>query len=137
MKLIPLATTFGLVFLVGLSSAQARPHTYLSHKRVVVEHKAVVKPAPIRALVRHLTDVRLTVLPANHVRTIHAGATYYYHDGIYYLQEPQGYVVVKPVAGLRIATLPHGYVTVRVGRDTLYRFNTTYYRRDNGVYIVV
>jgi len=137
MKLIPLATTFSLVFLVGVSSAQARHHTHLSHKRVAVEHRVVVKPAPVRTLVHRLTDTRLAVLPKYHIRTVHNGHTYYYHDGIYYLKEARGYVVVKPVSGLRIASLPHGFVTVRVGGDTLYRFNDTYYRRANGVYIVV
>ena len=137
MKLLPLATTVSLMLFVGMNSAQARPHHH-SHKRVVVERHVVVKPAPVRTAIKRVAaSTVLRVLPTNHVRVVHLGETYYYHDGIYYIREPRGYVVIKPIAGIRIASLPSGYVTIRSGRGTLYRFNETYYRKDNGFFIVV
>lgn len=135
MKLFPLVTTVSLVLVLGMTSAQARPFHH-THQRVVERH-VVVKPAPVRTAVSRLASAVLNVLPPNHVRVQHHGETYYYHDGIYYLRQPHGYVVVRPVAGLRVASLPSGYVTVRRGRNPLYRFNDVYYRRDNGFFIVV
>ena len=137
MKLLPLATTASLMLFIGMNSAQARPYHHV-HKHVVVERHVVVKPAPVRTALRRVTTrTILSVLPSNHVRVVHNGETYYYHDGIYYLRESRGYVAVKPVIGLRVVSLPSGYVKIRRGRDTLYRFNDVYYRRDNGFFIVV
>ncbi len=46
-------------------------------------------------------------------------------------------VVVKPVVGMRVVSLPRGYTTIRVDGRTLYRFNNVTYRRVNNYYIVV
>lgn len=137
MKILPLATTFCITCLIGIGSAQAAPHHNHIHKRVVVQRQVVVKPAPVRTAVMHLTSAVITSLPIGHSRIVHAGNTYYYHDGVYYKRAAQGFIIVKPVIGIRVAELPRGYVTVRRGRESLYRVNDVYYRRDNGFYVVV
>ena len=137
MKFTALATTMGLSLLLGMSAAQASPHPHHSHKRVVVAHKVVVKPAPLRTAISGVASVVRHTLPADHVRLVHSGRTYYVHDGIYYVKEPHGYVVVQAVAGIRLTSLPRGYTSYRVGGETRYRFNNVHYRKAGSVYIVV
>ncbi|MDP6536409.1 MAG: hypothetical protein QGG02_08825 [Gammaproteobacteria bacterium] len=137
MKFFTGVTTFGLMLLLGMSSAQASPHHRHVHKHVVIERKAVVKPAPVRTAIVRVATAALRTLPVGHVRVVHGGRSYFVHDGVYYVKEPRGYVVVRPVGSIRLASLPRGYVSVRVGPDTLYRYNDVYYRRTNGVFIVV
>ncbi|MEQ8952769.1 MAG: DUF6515 family protein, partial [Gammaproteobacteria bacterium] len=122
---------------VNTQAALAAHPQRVVHRTVVVERDVVVKPAPVRAAIAATTTAVLRSLPAGHTRLVHAGKTYYFHDGIYYVREPRGYVVVKPVSGIRLTSLPRGYVTVRVGNDLHYRYRDISYRKLGGVFIVV
>ena len=139
MKFVTLAAVTSLMLVMGMNTAEAHPrkHHHTHTTRVVVDRDVVVRPAPVRTAVARVVGSVFDVLPDNHVRVVHAGRTYYVHDGIYYVREPRGYVVVKPVTGIRVTTLPRGYTTVRVGGETLYRYRDITYRRIDGVYIVV
>jgi hypothetical protein len=143
MKLFTLtatAATAAMMLSLGISSAEAHPRLWPhSHAtRVVVEKQVVVKPAPVRtAVARALVGATFDTIPANHVRVVHAGRTYFVHDGVYHVRNAGRYTVVKPVAGVRITTLPRGYSTVRISGRTHYRFNNVTYRRVNNYYVVV
>lgn len=143
MKLLTLAATAitaTILLSLGMNSAEAHPrlwpHSHAS--RVVVEKQVVVKPAPVRtAVARAVVGATFDTIPANHVRIVHAGRTYFIHDGVYHVRNAGRYTVVKPVAGVRIMTLPSGYSTVRINGRTHYRFNNVTYRRVNNYYVVV
>lgn len=143
MKLFTLAATTittAMMLSVGTSSAEAHPrlwpHSHAS--RVVVEKQVVVKPAPVRtAVASAVVGATFDTIPANHVRVVHAGRTYFINDGVYYVRNAGRYTVVKPVAGVRITTLPSGYSTIRINGRNHYRFNNVTYRRVNNYYVVV
>jgi hypothetical protein len=105
MKRISAIMIIGMALFLGMSTAQARPHTIVTHKHVHVDRKVVVRPAPVRAVVNQLTSTRRVTLPRDHIRIIHTGNTYYYHNGVYYIQERDGYVVVNPTPSLHKVTI--------------------------------
>jgi len=141
MKLAIILSAASLTFLMGMETASADPHVGRighHHNRIVVEKQVVVhRPAPVRTAISRTIGALVHSIPASRVRVVHAGKTYFIHDGVYYSKRPNGYVVVNPVAGIRLASLPRGYTTVVVNGETLYRYRSTNYRRVNGVYIVV
>lgn len=137
MKGLKLAASASLVFGLAISAADAHPRLFPHNHHVVVKKEVVVKPTPVRNLVAYSIGAAFDVLPANHVRIVHQGRNYYFHDGVYFQRKGGRYVVVKPVSGVRITTLPRGYTTVRVDGRTLYKFNNVTYRRVNNYYIVV
>lgn len=142
MKPVTFVTSIGFVLLVAVSTAQARPLHHAVHRHVVVEknivhRNVVVRPAPIRTTRNHLTTVRLAALPAGYSRLVHNDIAYYYVNGVYYVREPSGYVQVRPVAGIKLVSLPSAYTRIRVGSENLYRVNNTNYRKVNGFFIVV
>ena len=139
MKRLMVTASMGLILATGLSVAEAHPrvYTHSHHKHVVVKNDVVVRPAPVANLVARTIGSAFNSSPANHVRVVHLGRTYYLHDGVYYVKERGRYVVVKPVAGIRVTSLPRGYTTVRINGRTHYRFNNVTYRRVNNYYVIV
>lgn len=100
MKSITFVASIGCVLLLTISTAQARPLHHASHRHVVVERnivhkKVVVRPAPMRSNISHLTTVRLTTLPRGFVRLLHGDDTYYYVNGLHYVKDLRGYVQVR------------------------------------------
>ncbi|MCG8415029.1 MAG: DUF6515 family protein [Pseudomonadales bacterium] len=139
MKRVTIAASLGLIMSLAFTTAEAHPRNYAHghHNHVVVQRGVVVRPAPVANLVARTVGAVFDTLPANHVRVVHAGRTYYLHDGVYYARQGARYVVVKPVAGIRVTSLPRGYTTVRIDGRTHYRFNSVTYRRVNNYYVVV
>ncbi len=139
MKGITALASMSILMSLTLTAADAHPrlfpHSHNNH--VVVKKEVVVRPAPVRNLVSYAIGSVFDTIPANHVHVVHAGRNYYVHDGIYFQRVGARYVVVKPVAGVRLATLPRGYTTVRINGRTHYRFNDITYRRVNNYYVVV
>lgn len=92
MKLFTLtatAATAAMMLSLGINSAEAHPRLWPhSHAtRVVVEKQVVVKPAPVRtAVARALVGATFDTIPANRVRVVHAGRTYFVHDGVYHVR---------------------------------------------------
>lgn len=129
----------GLILALGSPVAQAHPgpHRHLHGNTVVVQRNVVVDPAPVRNLVARTVGEVVTVLPASHIRVSFQGRTWFVDDGVFYSRHPRGYVVVQPVAGLRLASLPRGYTTVRSGRTVHYRYRGITYRRVNNYFVVV
>jgi hypothetical protein len=66
--------------------------------------------------------------------------TYYYNEGIYYVQSDNGqYEVTQPASGLAVNNIPEGYFTVLANGKTYYYYFGTYYHYDSnsGKYMVV
>lgn len=128
-----------LVLAANMSSAEAQARLFAPtyQKRVVVKQQVVVRPAPVRNLTVRTIGSAVDVLPANHVRVVHAGRTYFFHNGNYYLREGARYLVVRPLAGIRVTSLPRGYTTVRINGNLRYRYNDVLYRRSGNYFIVV
>lgn len=78
--------------------------------RSLPKYRAVVATAPSAAVV--ITK---------------GGATYRYHKGIFYNKGPRGFVVVRPVRGVRIRALPVGHRTVVVSGANYYYYYGTFY----------
>lgn len=79
--------------------------------------------------------------PAAAVTVVHGGSSYWYSAGAYYTRVISGgapmYQVVRPPAGIVIATLPAGCSSVRVGGVAYSQCGGTYYQRVSGGYRVV
>jgi len=128
-----------VILVLGATTAQAHPgkHRHVHGRTVVVERNVVVNPAPVRNLVASAIGDIVTDLPASHRRISFQGRTYFVADGLFFNRHARGYVVVRPVAGLRMATLPRGFTTVRQGGTVRYRYRGVTYRRVGGYYFVV
>lgn len=96
-------------------------------KVVRVRHRVVVRRAHIRYA--HLPRWRssVVVLPAGATIITTRTNPYYFHQGIYYAQRNNAYVVMRPAAGLRIRVLPVGYRRVVVGPRNYYYYYGTFY----------
>ncbi len=103
-------------------------HTHRVVNKVVIE-----RPAPVRTV----SALSLNRLPIGHVRFLHDDETFYYSEGVYYQERSHGFVIVKPRAGFRVATLPRGYRVVRERGVTFYSFNNVRYRKTGGFFVVV
>jgi len=76
-------------------------------------------------------------LPHHSYRTV-IGRTVYYREGNhFYRHHPQGYVRVRPPAGVFVSALPHGFVQVSIGGILHFRYDDVYYRPARGGYLVV
>ena len=103
MKTIIFAGLISAIFLVGSTTAQARPHIHHSVRHVtkVHSHRVIVNPAPRAVVVKSVSRTRVRALPIGHVRIVYAGSTYYHHNGLYYVREGADFVVITPSQGLR------------------------------------
>ena len=140
MKSLILAAILGASMTHGLNSAEAHPRSgpHRHTTRVVVTKPVIVRPAPVRTVVtRAVVGQFFESVPGPHIRVVHAGRTYFVHDGVYYARQGRGYTVVRPVAGVRVTTLPRGVAKVRIGGRTHYRYQNVTYRRVNSHYVVV
>jgi len=110
---------------------------------------------------------RVNSLPSGYRSEVISGGTYYYHNGVYYRPQSNGYVVVDAPRTSRYYTeydrqhgsdkyrssnnyrdqrndsvrvithLPSGYRVVNHGGIQYYQSGGTYYRREGSGYIVV
>ena len=135
MKLLAIGAASALLLTIGLNSTQA---AVVVHKHGVVHRAAVVRPVVIhkpvvkRRVVKVHQPLTLTYTPV-----VHLGSVYYLRDGIYYRKQANKYLVVAPVSGLRITSLPRNAVVVRISGESLFRANDVYYRQTGGLFIVV
>lgn len=118
------------------ADAQARRRTRVAKTRrgtVVVVHRPHRKVVVRRAHVRYAGLPRwgstVTVIPSQAVVIKARNTPHYFYNGIYYAPRNAGYVVVRPIAGIRIRVLPVGYRTVLVGSASYYYYYGTFYTR--------
>jgi hypothetical protein len=67
-------------------------------------------------------------LPAGYRPYSFQGSRIYFSAGVWYAPGPQGFVVVRPPAGLLVTTLPPFYTTVWISGTPYYYANDVYYR---------
>lgn len=66
-------------------------------------------------------------LPHRHREIRHRRNRYYFHDGIWYRPNVNGFVVIAPPIGLMVPLLPPFYTTIWVGRTPYYYADGVYY----------
>jgi hypothetical protein len=62
---------------------------------------------------------------------------YYYSDGMYYQQAPNGYQEVYPPVGAVVPTLPPGAIPIVLGYATYYYADGTFYTQEGSQFAVV
>ena len=104
------------------------------HRRTAVRPttrtRVVVARRPARAVVQRRAHVHyvglprwgasFTALPTAVVSITFGGNNYQYANGVYYLHRNAGYVVARPVRGVRVPEAPPGLRPVVVGPRTYY-----------------
>lgn len=103
---------------------RARRHTL---KVPRVHHRVVARRAHVRYV--HLPRWRasVAVIPSGSVIIKTKMNPYYFHQGVYYAPRNNDYVVVRPVAGVRIHVLPVGYRRIVLGQRNYYYYYGTFY----------
>lgn len=76
-------------------------------------------------------------IPRNHHVVRVGPKRYFYHNGIYYHHDPNGFVVVRPPRGAVVAHLPVGFETLVVAGITYFLFAGIYYQKHDSGYVVV
>lgn len=132
--LFTLLLTCGLSFIGERAEAQRKKTVVHTRKGTTVvvrrpQHTVVVRKAHVRyaGMPRWGTTVRLVPKDATVIR--YRRTSYYFHGGVYYTRKGSQYVVVRPVRGVRVRTLPVGYRTVVVGPANYYYYYGTFYRK--------
>jgi hypothetical protein len=67
-------------------------------------------------------------LPVGYRPYLFHGDRFYFAAGVWYAPGPQGFVVVRPPAGLLVTTLPPFYTTIWIAGTPYYYANDVYYR---------
>ena len=91
-------------------------------------HRRAAKVVVVPQAIAPRTVIK--VLPNGHKRVVVRGVPYYYHRGVFYRPGANGYVVVDAPKGFRIGELPEGYTEIRVGTETVYYHNGSYFSWD-------
>lgn len=76
-------------------------------------------------------------IPPTRTVVVVSGTSYYYAEGVYYVQGTSGYTVVGAPVGATVAVVPAGALTVLAGPTTYYYFNGTYYVQQGTAFVVV
>lgn len=76
-------------------------------------------------------------LPYGYREFLYGGLTYYFFNGHFYHQGPQGYGVVAAPVGATIRFLPPGAVAVTVGVGMYYTLSGVYYQQIPDGYLIV
>lgn len=62
---------------------------------------------------------------------------FYFHEGVFYARDPQGFKVVSPPRGIVIGRLPVGFETLIVAGVTYFLYAGVYYNQAAAGYVVV
>jgi hypothetical protein len=91
-------------------------------------HHPVARPA--RAAARHtaVRGTRIRRLPRGYHRYFWNHTYWYYYGGVYYTEDNDQYVVMDPVVGMTVDSLPQGAKHVKVDGKTLYVYDGVYYQ---------
>ena len=111
-----------------------------AQRRVIHTPRKTVVHGPHRTVVYRKRPVIRPVrkLPAHAVAIRYHNRRYYYHSGLYYVSRDGAYVRVAPPIGIRLATLPAGYVRIVTGSRVFFYAGGVFYAEDvpSGGYIV-
>jgi hypothetical protein len=76
-------------------------------------------------------------IPPTRTVVVVSGTSYYYVEGVYYVQTTSGYTVVGAPIGATVGAVPPGALTVIAGPTTYYFHNGTYYVQQGTAFIVI
>jgi len=93
--------------------------------RVVTVRTHVTRKAHVRYAALPRWGAAVTVVPAGAIVI----SSYHFHNGIFYSKRNNGFVVVRPIRGVRIRVLPVGYRTIILGPKTYYYYYGTFYTK--------
>ena len=79
----------------------------------------------------------LKTIPHGAQKVKHGKEHYYFHGGHFYRPDKGWYRPVRPPVGIFVNTLPIAAITLIVGGLTYYCYDSIYYRRVSGGYLVV
>jgi hypothetical protein len=122
-----------MVTLSNIAVAQVRHrarvvrHTVRPAHRV--RHRVVVRRAHVRYAHLPRWGAAVAIAPAAAIVVRAHSNTYHFHDGIYYTPRSNKFVVVRPVAGVRVRVLPAGFRTVIVAKRNYYYYYGTFYSK--------
>ncbi len=139
--LLSFSLLFGVLLVQPAQEVQAQDRRAAVTKRRATKRKVkirVVRRTTRRAVTRHYYGrphygaVLRTVPAAARVIRFNQRA-YRLHEGVYYVQRGNEYVVVRPAAGLRIRMLPNGAVRTVVRGATYHYYYGVFYAPVNDV----
>lgn len=82
--------------------------------------------------------VVIRTMPPTAVVVVHGRYRYHYCDGFYYAARPEGYVIVRPPAGIVITVLPVNSIRITVAAGGVFFYNGgIFYRESEGGYKTV
>lgn len=135
-----------ILILAQLSFAQAAEHRGQKKRKAKARTTVVVKGSkkatkvrvvnyryrnlPRRGAVVTSLDRRASIIRYNNVK-------YRFHAGVWYKPYGAKWVVVRPVAGMRIKVLPVGYRRLVVNRNAYYYYYGSFYKKSGNAYVVV
>ncbi len=134
-----------LTVLVAIATTVISQNTYAQRRRgnnrvVVVKrpnHRVVVRKAHVRYGALPRWGATFAVRPSNAVLIGNRGNGYYHSNGIFYRQQNNNYIVVRPARGIRLRVLPIGFRTIKIGPRNYYYYYGTYYAKTPTEYVVV
>ncbi len=97
-----------------------------SRSEVVYVNRRVVRP-----------PVVVGVLPPTSVTIVHRHSQYYFHAGVYYIQRPEGYVVVNPPVGIMVTNLPSATLTFTFSSRAYFFIGGAFYIQIPGGFQIV
>lgn len=141
MTKLRILTTIFLAVLITVSCIETSEAQKRGRSRAAVakRHDVVVKRRVHRKVVVRRAHVRYARLPRWRavVATVPVGAVairthripYHFHEGIFYTPANNGFVIVRPLAGVRVKVLPPGHRRIIVGPRPYFYYYGTFYRK--------
>ena len=119
------------------AEAQHRKRGRVAKTRVVVvrrpHHAIVVRKAHVRYAGLPRWGTVVTAVPDGAVVIQSRRHPYYFHRGVFYSRRNAGFVIARPLPGVRIRVLPVGYRSVVVGPRSYYYYYGTFYVKSGSV----
>lgn len=129
---------FTLVFFVSGFAISVRAQRVVVRPRTVVVTKHSPRVVTKTYYHRPRYGYVVTKVPGRTTVIRHGGVAYHCHQGIYYVKQPAGFVVVSPAFGLGVTVLPRGYSRIVVAGVPYFYYYGVFYRPVNaGGYVVV
>jgi hypothetical protein len=79
---------------------------------------------------------RIRALPVGCFSLIVGGSPFYYFDGVYYQQAPDGYQEVYPPVGGAVPELPDGTIEIDAGDQAYFYAGGAFYVAQDGGYVI-
>jgi hypothetical protein len=125
-----------MLFAININTLNAQVYNRMP---ITYRQKKVCKPVIPHARYMGLPAQQSfhTKLPVQAVKVTQREEFLYYHNGIYYKPVNSGYLIVQPLSGTQIHSLPAGHIKVKMGTRNYYYYYGTFYIEDEDCYVSV